>query len=536
MENFRYLLRPFSHRCRSISRIALLLMMAALSPAEAQWATRAGPWAQPSNFYGVDTAAFAVLESDTAPMRTLLAAGIRQGVPGLYTSTDEGQSWQPHPVGDTANPTIPWLGTMPTAQGTASQRGPLLATLSRGAEIAGNFHCDFLSSKDAGATWTVIAKDTGACVIAIDPSAPQFVYGIGVGYAAGFYAALYRSFDGGATWQSIGNPQFGPVHAIRVAADGTIYAVTDTIRVSHDHGNTWEVPVGWPAGNAFTGERVFPSDLMTVRHPVYGDRFALASTNDGVYQTTDGGVTWTPAGLQGFRLDSLGLAEEVFNGEPQVRIGYRFGLALFRGGSIVPMTNGLPAGIIPLPKGGRYVVSGAGLSICNDLESCLGGTLPHTATLVEYHNALLDHYFLTMAGPEADGIDHGAAGPGWSRTGASFTVFPDATALTSLFQPVCRFYGTPGIGPNSHFFTVDQQECNNVQRDRGWTLESPSAFFARPGNCGSGSGSEIVLYRLYNNRFAQNDSNHRYVADLALYQSMQAQGWKGEGAQLCVLR
>jgi hypothetical protein len=44
------------------------------------------------------------------------------------------------------------------------------------------------------------------------------------------------------------------------------------------------------------------------------------------------------------------------------------------------------------------------------------------------------------------------------------------------------------------------------------------------------------LFRLYNNRFAQNDSNHRYVVDAALYRQMEATGWTGEGAQMCVLR
>ena len=83
-----------------------------------------------------------------------------------------------------------------------------------------------------------------------------------------------------------------------------------------------------------------------------------------------------------------------------------------------------------------------------------------------------------------------------------------------------------------------------MQSDPGWTLESTSAFVARQpapqyvpetGAFERGCGAGRVVYRLYNNRFAQNDSNHRYVADLALYQSLQAQGWKGEGAQLCVL-
>jgi Repeat of unknown function (DUF5648) len=262
-----------------------------------------------------------------------------------------------------------------------------------------------------------------------------------------------------------------------------------------------------------------------------------------LYQTTDAGVTWLPAGLQGFAINSLDLVDDTVSGELQVRIGYRRGLALLRGETIVSLTNGLPANIDPVPKGGRYALSPAGLSLCSALQSCVGGTLPHTATLIEYHNSMLDHYFMTIDGAEANGIDHGAAGPGWSRTGVTFEVYPDLTATALQFQSVCRFYGTPGVGPNSHFYTVDRQECIDVQGDPGWTLESAGAFVALKPDwyisetrtveryCSTGR----TVYRLYNNRFAQNDSNHRYVTDIGLYQSLQAQGWKGEGPQLCVL-
>ncbi len=42
--------------------------------------------------------------------------------------------------------------------------------------------------------------------------------------------------------------------------------------------------------------------------------------------------------------------------------------------------------------------------------------------LVEFYNSTLDHYFLTLEGPEAKGIDLGAAGPGWRRTGYELLV------------------------------------------------------------------------------------------------------------------
>jgi serine protease len=97
---------------------------------------------------------------------------------------------------------------------------------------------------------------------------------------------------------------------------------------------------------------------------------------------------------------------------------------------------------------------------------------------------------------------------------------------------VCRFYGTPGIGPNSHFYTVDAAECEAVKHDPGWTYEGTAFFIAAPVDGGCASGTTPV-YRAYNARFAQNDSNNRFATDVAVYNAMVAQGWSGEGIVFC---
>jgi hypothetical protein len=38
--------------------------------------------------------------------------------------------------------------------------------------------------------------------------------------------------------------------------------------------------------------------------------------------------------------------------------------------------------------------------------------------VIEFYNANLNHYFLTISASEASGIDSGAAGPGWHRNRA----------------------------------------------------------------------------------------------------------------------
>ncbi|MBK7474461.1 MAG: hypothetical protein IPI73_31095 [Betaproteobacteria bacterium] len=101
---------------------------------------------------------------------------------------------------------------------------------------------------------------------------------------------------------------------------------------------------------------------------------------------------------------------------------------------------------------------------------------------------------------------------------------------------VCRFYGTPGSGPNSHFYTSIREECVLVKQDAGWTYEALGRFWLvqaignTPAGCPAGTQP---IYRAYNNRFAQNDSNHRYATDVAVYNQMVALGWSGEGVVMC---
>ncbi len=166
--------------------------------------------------------------------------------------------------------------------------------------------------------------------------------------------------------------------------------------------------------------------------------------------------------------------------------------------------------------------------------------------LVEFYNTTLDHYFMTLEGSEAEGIDRGAAGPGWRRTGYGLQVWKDAASAPPGAMPVCRFYGNPKlnaqgqrIGPNSHFYTIDPNECESVQRDPGWILETKTAFYALPPNplaprqrCDSFDG----FYRWYNNGAGTNNSNHRYTTyEPNSYSAMEGSGWTPEGLRFCGL-
>ena len=161
---------------------------------------------------------------------------------------------------------------------------------------------------------------------------------------------------------------------------------------------------------------------------------------------------------------------------------------------------------------------------------CAAATVSRSATLeaVEYYNAELDHYFVTASSNEITKLDAGTFS-GWARTGQHFTVFDPATPVAGM-SPVCRFYGVPAAGLDSHFYSASPAECAAVQqRFPGvWVIETSNAFgIGLPdtvsGQCPSGT---IPVYRAWNNRV---DSNHRFTTDPATQAAMIARGYIAEG-------
>lgn len=160
------------------------------------------------------------------------------------------------------------------------------------------------------------------------------------------------------------------------------------------------------------------------------------------------------------------------------------------------------------------------------------GPPPTPGTFVEFHHAGLDHYFYSANAGEIAAIDAGKVGP-WTRTGKSFVAIvtpgcPDGNDI------VYRFYGIPGKGPNSHFFTRDRAECYAVDKSGQWALEGVPFYAHAPaanGSCGTATAN-TPLYRAWR---PFGDSNHRYSTDRAVIQQMVAQGWVDEGPVMCVL-
>jgi Repeat of unknown function (DUF5648) len=158
-----------------------------------------------------------------------------------------------------------------------------------------------------------------------------------------------------------------------------------------------------------------------------------------------------------------------------------------------------------------------------------GGFIPY-ATVVEYFNEGTGHYFLTAELSEMQAIDAGSAGPGWRRTGYTLRAYYASIPLGGV--PVCRFYAP---SQNSHFFTADAAECSFLRtHPTGWNYEG-TAFQIDVPVAGACPPAMQPVFRLYNNRFQFNDSNHRFTPDAAERARMLAQGWKDESTAFCAL-
>jgi dienelactone hydrolase len=160
-----------------------------------------------------------------------------------------------------------------------------------------------------------------------------------------------------------------------------------------------------------------------------------------------------------------------------------------------------------------------------------GGGAGEVVETVEYYNASLDHYFITAFPEEAADLDAGGQVQGWKRTGYAFRSWK---AGTGPGKDACRFFGTPGVGPNAHFYTISAGECEKVRGNPDWTFEGLAFRAIEPLSTGCNAEYATVT-RLYNNGMG-GEANHRYLADAAEVDRTVAKGWLVEGPVFCVPR
>lgn len=169
-----------------------------------------------------------------------------------------------------------------------------------------------------------------------------------------------------------------------------------------------------------------------------------------------------------------------------------------------------------------------------------GNPVATAVTVFDFHNAGLNHFFRTANPAEAAAVASGQAGPGWQRTGDDFLAFSRNVTDVGA-SVVCRFYGSLSPGPNSHFYTGAAGECDGLKRlqqsipatQPRWNYEEISFSVLVPVDGVCPQQAPVPVYRLYNNGFASNDSNHRYTTRTSTYYQQAALGWSKEGPVMC---
>ena len=150
--------------------------------------------------------------------------------------------------------------------------------------------------------------------------------------------------------------------------------------------------------------------------------------------------------------------------------------------------------------------------------------------VVEYFVPGLKHYFMT--GRKSEQVTLDALPASFTRTGMSFAA-KSSRYRDIAEQPVCRLYAAPEMGgSNSHFYGIGG-DCPTLNKLTGLKYEGYDFSVLKPATSGCPATAPNAVTRLFNNKAATNDGNHRYVVSAATKAKMIAQGWIDEGAVFC---
>jgi hypothetical protein len=305
-----------------------------------------------------------------------------------------------------------------------------------------------------------------------------------------------------------------------------------------------------PAGNYTVQARLFD-----INQPKAGPQVVTSSL--AVRPPEAWGIYTVPANPLAFQaaevmvrsaayFDAKTLRSTVMNNVIRVDFDYDGSAPVVSGGSSPPGMTSFAAVKVAGLAPGNYRVEGWGRDARKGGNSeryfVRDVAIGTTVQVVEYYAETLDHYFIT-AMPEEVGYLDGSPNLGWKRSGQSFKAWLRAADAPPGAVPVCRFYAS---GPNSHFYTGDAAECDYLksieQKQRadaaaqgksftGWKFEA-IGFYALVPQAGKCPGDTQPVYREYNNRAMQNDSNHRFNISQQLRAAMMM-GWAEEGVAFC---
>jgi serine protease len=187
----------------------------------------------------------------------------------------------------------------------------------------------------------------------------------------------------------------------------------------------------------------------------------------------------------------------------------------------------------PFPPGSTCTTAFCGRGIVDASAAVIAAQAtplpPGQVRVVEYFNAGFGHYFMTADADEIAGLDGGAFGGAFVRTGRQFVGW---SAPSSGTAPVCRFFTVTFAPKSSHFYTADPVECEGVKQNPDWQYEK-IAFHIRVPVSGVCAAGTTPVYRMYNNG-QTGAPNHRFTTDASLYEQFTTtQNWSAEGVAFC---
>ncbi|MDQ3027077.1 MAG: hypothetical protein M3R58_11325 [Pseudomonadota bacterium] len=300
-------------------------------------------------------------------------------------------------------------------------------------------------------------------------------------------------------------------------------------------------------GNYTLQARLFDFDLRNHSPQIVNQTFAVMPPQAyGVYLVPQAPGAWEAANVvlrSAVYFDASTLRASV-NGNV-IRVDFDYDPDAPVGGALPPGYTSFASVPIDGLAPGAYRVEGFGRALPDGaptqyftLDFGIGPIMP----VIEFYQEGLRHYFLAGGPEEVKLLDAGGQG-GWKRTGHKFNAWLRQADAPANARPVCRFYA---FGPNSHFFTADAFECQYLKdleqqqrsqaaaagaRFLGWGYEGIGFWALMPqgGECEAGSDP---VFRAYNNRAFQGDSNHHFTRDRHLHTEM-ITAWIDEGVQLC---
>jgi photosystem II stability/assembly factor-like uncharacterized protein len=207
----------------------------------------------------------------------------------LFTSADGGANWTSSAQFDLSGPAASygWISCLLVA--------PASSNLIYSGATTNNGYYALFKTKDGGANWIRSANLGGysPSLIALDPANSNTIY-LG-GYNAGSFGggALYKSVDGGSTWTSPYDWEFSPASVLVIDPGnrGTLYAgAVEGVFQSADGGVSWS-NIGLSMG--VSSLALDPGDPNTIYAATGGASYFGAGFL-GLFKSTDGGASWAP--------------------------------------------------------------------------------------------------------------------------------------------------------------------------------------------------------------------------------------------------